>query len=321
MKRNKNKKVKPNRIRSALNSVKALGFLASTLFVMLPLQAYVIGPLFKNHTTVPKLFYKGLNKLFGYKVEFNKASAPIEKKKQSWYVANHMSPVDPFVLGKVIKGHFVAAGWLTQIGMVNTIGKAGRVMFVSQKKDEKFKRRDRGKIVKTFNDGENVAMFPEGWTNDGATVELFRAGLAELLYDGKATDKNDRPVELNNKDIVVQPIAIKVKSVRGYDASDDDALREVYSMNSNKNALKRIWNRLGYRDIVLELTAFPPLKPKDFKDAKSLMNEAHSQIVSVVAPNQKTIEKAPIRATEGEKKTSRPLDQKDKPHSPDNKPQ
>ena len=295
-------------LRSAYRAIAGVGFLLGTLFVLLPLQAAVMGPIFKNDELFPRLVCKGVRRLFGLHIEFNQASAPIETKRRTWYVANHMSPADPFVLAKVLKGSFVAAGWLTQIGIVNAIGKAGKVLFVSQKKDERFKKQDRGKIVRAFNEGKNVIMFPEGWTNDGATVELFRAGLTAPLYGGEATDMKGRVLTLQNDDIVLQPIAIRVKSVDGRDAFADPSLREAYSMHATKDTLRRIWERLGYGNITLELTVFPPLNPKDFPDGKALMNEAHRQIVGIVAPDQKTVEKAPIEATQGERKTSRPLD-------------
>lgn len=295
-------------LRAAYRALFGIPFILATVFIALPIQELLIGPVFKNHSLFQKMVTKGLRSLFGLSVEFNAASKPIEHNKQAWYVANHMSLADPFVIDKITRNkRFVAAGWLRTLPVLNTLGKAARIIFVSQKKDDEFKQKDRGQIVAAFNEGKNVAMFPEGWTNDGSTVEMFRAGLTEVLYSGEALDKKGKPVKLENKDIVVQPIAIRVKSVDGKDAFNDPELREAYSMYSIKNNLKRVWNLMGYDEIVLDVTAFDPLKPKDFANAQDLMNEAHRLIVGVVAPDQKDVTKAPIPNTDGEDRTPRPL--------------
>lgn len=295
-------------LRAAYRAVAGVGFLLGTLLVALPLQAALINPFLKKYDhVVPRLVGKGVCKLFGIQTEFNKASAPIEKKRQAIYVANHMAPLDPPVLATVLKGHFVAAGWISKFRFINAFGKAAKVMFISQKKDETSKKRDRGQLVATFNDKQNVIVFPEGWTNDGTKVYEFRAGLTPPLYGGDAINMKGEPVSLQNKDIVVQPVAMRVKSVDGQDALGDPLMQEPYSMGGAGYSLKDIWRRLGYKNITLELTAFPPLDPKDFPDGKGLMNEAHRQITALVAPDQTVIEKAPIKATEGEKKTKRPM--------------
>ncbi len=296
-------------LRSTYRALVGLPFLAVTLGIMLPLQELLVGSVFKNHSLFSNWVTGGFRRLFGLRVEFNKVSKPIEHNKQAWYVANHMSLADPFVIDKITRNkRFVAAGWLRTLPILNIVGKAARILFVSQKKEDEHKLKDRGSITEAFNEGRNVVMFPEGWTNDGATVEMFRAGLAEILYGADATDKKGNPVALENKDIVVQPIAIRVKSVDGVDAFDKPELREAYSMHAVKGNLKRVWSLMGYDEIVLDVTALDPLEPQNFASAKDLMNEAHRQIVKIVAPDQKDVSKAPIPAAEGEDRTARPID-------------
>jgi hypothetical protein len=93
---------------------------------------------------------------------------------------------------------------------------------------------------------------------------------------------------------VFQPIAIKVKEVEGKDATNSDALREDYAQYYENRTLTRIWKRLKLKEIKVELTAFEPLRPADFKDAKELANKAATEIVSVVNPGQVGFEKAVI---------------------------
>jgi hypothetical protein len=97
---------------------------------------------------------------------------------------------------------------------------------------------------------------------------------------------------------VIQPIAIRIKSVSGQDATGNDELRNLYSMYYDDNTLRRIWRRLMIRDIVVELTAFEPLEPKNFADAKALINDAALKVAGVVNPGQTTFEKAVIPGQE-----------------------
>jgi 1-acyl-sn-glycerol-3-phosphate acyltransferase len=280
-------------IRAAYRSIGAAAFLMATRFILVPLQNRVVGPKFNNHTRIPKLINKTLHSLFGYKIEFNKvAGAEIETKKKTWTVANHMSATDPIVLGSILKGSFVAAGWLTKIGLVNKVGKACRVLFVSQKKEKELFERDRGKIIEAFNEGSNVIMFPEGWTNDGSTVDMFRSGLVDICYGASGKNQKGKTVSLKDKPLM-QPIAIRVKEVDGKKVDDNPELRQAYSMFNEKNYLKQLWKRLGYKNIVLELTVFPTLDPANYKNARKLLDDAHSKIVSVVAPDQKNVSKNP----------------------------
>ena len=298
-----------NRLRLLYRSALALPFIGATFLIALPLQRRIIGPVFKNHTFMQHLITGGLRRLFGITWEFNQNSAPIERDRPTWYMANHPSPLDPVVLSRILnKTSFVAAGWLTRIGALRAVGGAMRTLFVSQKKEEYYKQRDRGKIVEAFNYGMNVGMHPEGWTNDGKTVELFRAALAAVLYGAKAVDRKGNEVKLEKK-VVVQGIAITVKSVNGTPVSEDETLRQKYSMHG-ENKLKSAFELLANKNVHLELNAFEPLDPTDpeYPDEFALMNKLHSQIVAVVAPDQKEVGKAPIEATEGEDRTPKKLD-------------
>ena len=85
-------------------------------------------------------------------------------------------------------------------------------------------------------------------------------------------------------------------------------LRHFYSHYTTDNTLKRIWTRMATKSITVELTVFPSMAPKDFADGKELANTASDKIRAVVAPGQKTVEKAKIPgvAERGEQRTEPP---------------
>ncbi len=254
-------------------------------------QAVIARPLFNDTTTIPNMLYNGLRRLLGYKVVFNKASAPVVKGKPVWYVANHMSIADFIVLGSKLNGTFAGKGDISKWPVVAQVAQA--IKFIAIRRSSQYNDESRGKIARNFNEGANTIMFPEGTTSDGKKVHLFRAALLTLLFGERAVDEKNNPVTLT-QDVVVQPVAIRVTHINGKDAVGNDDLRNQYSMYDENHTLTRIFKRLQISSTTLELTVFPPLTPSDFSDAKELINKAAMDIAGVVNPGQTTFEKAEI---------------------------
>lgn len=262
------------------------------------LQGFVVGPLLDNHAALPNFIYNSLRRLFGIKIEFSKASAPLEDKKSTWFVANHMSIADFMVLGSTLKGTFAGKGDILRWPGVAQMARAVKYIGIRRvNKDhpdfEKFHKQTIAKIARNFNAGHNTIMFPEGTTTDGSQVALFRAGLLSMLYGANGVDEQGNTITLD-REVVVQPVAIRVREVEGKDIATREDLRHFYSHYNTNNTLKRIWTRLATKDLTIELTAFPPLNPKDFKDQFELANKAGELVRSVVAPHQKEVGKAVI---------------------------
>ncbi|MBI3441468.1 MAG: 1-acyl-sn-glycerol-3-phosphate acyltransferase [Proteobacteria bacterium] len=255
------------------------------------LQGAVVGPLTGDYRTIPKMLHRFMRKLFGYKIEFNAASAPLVKDKRVWFVSNHTSLMDFIVAGSALNGTFVGKAEILKWPVIAQLVQAAKFIGVARKSE--FNDESRGKIAQNFNAGFNVIMFPEGTTGEGKKVYRFHGALLSLLYGGKATDKKKHDVALKDK-VIVQPVAIRVKSVNGKNAAGNDNLRQAYTMYDEHNALRMIWKCLQMREIVLELTAFTPLDPTNFSNANDLANKAALDIASVVNPGQTTFEKKAI---------------------------
>jgi 1-acyl-sn-glycerol-3-phosphate acyltransferase len=255
------------------------------------LQGLIVGPILRNRTAIPNLIFNTMRKLIGLKVEFNQNSAEIEKKKPTWFVANHMSMADFVVAGSALNGNFVGKGEIMKWPIIGQLASAMKMIGVRRSRE--FNKESIGKIATAFNKGQNVIMFPEGTTNDGSRVDRFRAGLITMLFDETGVDKKGCDVPLS-QDVVVQPISIRVKEVEGKDALNDPELRAFYSRFAEDDMLKRIWNRMGTKSMTIEVQSFPTMDPKNYKDQFELINAAHKQVQQVVAPNQKDIETSAI---------------------------
>ena len=282
-------------IRAALRAAVGIAAIPLIVIPLAALQGFIVGPLSKNYTAIPNFLYNGLRRLFGYKIEFNAAAAPVVKDKPVWFVANHLSIADFIALGSTLNGTFAGKGDVLKWPGVAQMAYA--MKYIGLRRSSEFNPQSRAKIIRNFNDGFNTIMFPEGTTSEGKQVHLFRAALITVLFGEKGMDKEKKEVSLK-QDVVVQPVAIRVKEIEGKNAIGNDALRNMYSMYHEDNTLVRIWKRMQIRSTTIELTTFAPLHPKDFKDAKELINKAALDIAGIVNPSQTTFEKAQIPGQE-----------------------
>lgn len=262
------------------------------------LQAAFVGPVLKNHTVIPQLFYNTLRRLMGIKLSFNESSAPIETKRPTWYIANHQSIADFMVLGSILDASFAGKGDVMRWPVVGQLARAVNYIGIRRvPKDhpdfQTFHAQTKGKIINNFNSGRNTIMFPEGTTTDGSEIRQFRAGLLSILFSRTGLDKQKNPVTLD-KDVVVQPIAIKVASVEGKPIESRDSLREFYSHYNSSKTLQRIITRLATKEIRIELKAFPPMEIADFADEKLLANSSCDMVREYVAPHQTEVKPAAI---------------------------
>jgi 1-acyl-sn-glycerol-3-phosphate acyltransferase len=274
--------------------VLALPFLATGLVA----QMAVVGPLFPKSLHLQRFSYSVIRSILGIKIEFNSASAPIEKNKPTWFVGNHQSQADIITLGSTLHAAFAGKGTFMQNKWIAPIGRSVHYIGLRRvPKDHedynKFQDQARGKVSNNFNAGRNLITFQEGTTTDGSEVKLFRAGLLKTLFTRGGADKEGNPIKLEG-DVVVQPVGIKVKSVEGLSTEEREDLRHYYSHYTSKETLKRIISRLATKEIVLELKAFEPLNPADFADEKELANKACDLIRSFVSPHQKDVTPAEI---------------------------
>lgn len=254
-------------------------------------QALVAGPVFKNYSTLPNLVIRMARRITGLKVVFNESAAPVVQGRPTWFVANHISTSDPFVLGDRLDGTFAGKGELLKSPVVAPIARA--VKYIGLRRSKEFNPQSRGKIIRNFNEGSNLIMFPEATTTDGSSVKMFHAGLITALFGEKGVDEKGNEVKLE-KDVVVQPLAIRVVDVDGQTAMNDPHVRGAYTREYGESPLHRVFERLSHKRITVEVTSLPPLNPADFSDAKELINKAALDVASIVNPGQTTFEKAVI---------------------------
>ena len=295
-------------LRAFGRSFKGIGIVAGLLW-----DVYVKKPKDDEFKQISKKFYNDLADLFGIKIVFNAASAPLEKNYPTLFPGNHMSIADFIVLGSVLDGTFAGK----QLNVPERMLRAANYIGIPRvnKDHPDFKKNVQwtlGQFMKNLNQRVNTSFFPEGTTTDGSVVALFRAALFRGFYGEKGLDKQGNELSFETE-ARVQPIAIKVLDVEGKSVDMRPDLRHYYSHYTSNNTLKRIWTRLATESITVELTVFPPMNPADYASGEDLANSASALIRHVVAPDQTVVEKAKIPGV-AERGEVRPPENPDKYH-------
>lgn len=241
-----------------------------------------------------KKFYHGLANVFGIKIVFNQASAPMEKDFPTLFTANHMSVADFIVLGSVLNGTFAGKELGLPPKMLDAANYIGIKRVPKDHPDfRKNVRRTLGQFITNLNNDVNTIFFAEGTTTDGSIVAQPRAALFKGSFGEKGLDANDNEVGYE-RDIRVQPVAMKVTDVEGHNVDMRPEKRHYYSHYTSDSALSRIWTRLCTESITVEVTVLPSVDPKKFADEKVLANEIFNEIRGIVAPEQTVVEPAKI---------------------------
>jgi 1-acyl-sn-glycerol-3-phosphate acyltransferase len=122
-------------------------------------------------------------------------------------VSNHVSWIDIVAIHAVCpEARFVSKSDVQHWPVLNRLAAAGRTMYI-----EREKRRDAMRVVhqmaQALQDGDTVAVFPEGTTGDGRTLLPFHANLLQAAI---ATGTPVQPVVLrfSDADHAVSPAAL-----------------------------------------------------------------------------------------------------------------
>jgi 1-acyl-sn-glycerol-3-phosphate acyltransferase len=98
-------------------------------------------------------------------------------------VANHVSWLDPFILGALFPCAFVAKSEVRAWPLVGWLAAINETLFLRR---ESFRgaRRICAEVSRMLNSHRSVAGFPEGTTTEGSRVLPFRAALFQAAVDG-----------------------------------------------------------------------------------------------------------------------------------------
>lgn len=145
-------------------------FLLWTILCAMPqaLLIFLPGP---AKVWLPLLYWRGCCRCLGLSVRV--VGAPMVQGEPVIFVGNHTSWLDIPALGATLPACFIAKGEVGTWPVISVIARLGRTVFVSRKAAGA--ARENADIRRRLQQGDNLILFPEGTTSDGARVMPFRS--------------------------------------------------------------------------------------------------------------------------------------------------
>jgi 1-acyl-sn-glycerol-3-phosphate acyltransferase len=183
-------------------------------------------------------------------------SKPAPGARRVVFVANHSSWLDVPVLGGRLEGCFVSkadvAGW----PLVSTIARLGRSVFISRRRGSTGHEYDdmRARIAA----GDNLILFPEGTTSDGARVMAFRSAFFAIAQGVRGKELPP----------LIQPVSVAYDRLAGLPTGR--ATRPLFAWYGDMDIASHFWRLAQHRGMRVTVLLHVPLDPVQFADRKAL---------------------------------------------------
>jgi len=105
--------------------------------------------------------------------------------KAFFVVANHASDVDIPVLASVLPVVFLAAADVGETPFLGTLTRLGGIVFIERRRKSELAK-ELKKTRQVLEEGFDTAIFPEGGTSNGESVQPFKSALFQAAIDAEA---------------------------------------------------------------------------------------------------------------------------------------
>jgi len=194
------------------------------------------------------------------------------------FVANHCSWLDVAVLGSVLHACFVSKGDVDSWPGVNVVARLGRTVFVSRQRSTT--RAERDLMLGRLAAGDNIVLFPEGTTSDGARVLPFRSSFLSIA------EGEDPPI--------VQPISVVYDRLAGLPTGR--ATRPLFAYYGDMSIGPHFWRLAAWRHFRASMLLHAPLDPRDYADRKALTRAVWQAVTEGAATLRQNRPAAPLPA-------------------------
>lgn len=230
-----------------------------------PLQFTAMTLRLKAANHIPRLFHRGVLRIFGMTVEIEGEKREI---RPTLFVGNHISYLDIFVLGSVIDGSFVAkadvAGW----PVAGFFARLQRTIFV-QRERRSSTGAQRDMLQHRLEEGVNVILFPEGTSYDGARVLPFKSALFS------AAER-----EVHGAPVTVQPLSLAYVSMGGLPVTR--AQRPAVAWYGDMGLLPHIWTFLKANRTRAVVQFHAPISIDQLGNRRLLAKACHATVANGV---------------------------------------
>jgi lyso-ornithine lipid O-acyltransferase len=220
-------------------------------FVSVPVQAVLIILPGRGRVLFARIYWRNFCRLIGLKVRVLGVSAHGNGRRVV-YVSNHSSWLDIPVLGGTLEACFIAKAEVGAWPLIRTIARLGRTIFVSRRKSRIGV--ENAAIRERLAAGDDLILFPEGTTSDGARVLPFRSSFFALA-------------EVENPPIL-QPISVVYDRLDGLPALR--STRPLFAWYGDMEIGPHFWRLAQHHGLRASVVLHAPLDPLTCPDRKLL---------------------------------------------------
>ncbi len=190
------------------------------------------------------------------------AAADFPGLRNGLIVSNHISWLDIFVLNSVVPMRFVAKSEVRRWPAIGWLCARANTLFI-ERGNARAAARINQRLGALMQQGECLAVFPEGTSTDGAQVAHFHASLLQPAIDAKVS---------------LHPIAIRYQDDSGARSTAAAYIDDISFGTS-------MWTLLNTPKLHVRLMPTPSLHAADF-ERRELAQRAHEQIASALEQAQ-----------------------------------
>ncbi|WP_169543555.1 lysophospholipid acyltransferase family protein [Sneathiella aquimaris] len=215
-------------------------------------QFIVLMAMPKHRYTLPQIFHRGLCRLLRVQVEIHGTPA---QNKPTLFVINHISWLDIPVVGKAIKGSFVAKQEVAKYPFIGRLSRLQQTIFISRSRPSVKTHKD--DMQEHLEQGDNIFLFPEGTSSNGIVIQNFKSAYFALAE----SHAGDAP-------LTVQPVTL------AYSMMDNLMMTRgtmgIVAWVGDENLLSHVWDFLKSGKITAELRFHKPVTIDQYDSRKDM---------------------------------------------------
>ncbi|MEP3247998.1 MAG: lysophospholipid acyltransferase family protein [Sneathiella sp.] len=226
-------------------------FLLWTGFLILPqILILLMAPSYRY--ALPQLFHRGVCRLLRVQVEIHGTPS---RDNPTLYILNHISWLDIPVIGKTIRGSFVAKQEVAGYPVIGPLSKLQQTIFIARTRPSVKNHKD--DMQQHLEQGDNIFLFPEGTSSNGLVLQNFKSAYFALAesYMGDAP-------------LTVQPVTL------AYSRMDNVMMTRgtmgIVAWVGDEDLVSHIWEFLKTGRVVAELRFHEPVTINDYDSRKEM---------------------------------------------------
>ncbi len=228
-------------------------------FLILP-QLIVLLIMPGSRYVLPQLFHRGLCRLFRVQVEIHGIPS---KDKPTLFVLNHISWLDIPVIGKAIRGSFVAKQEVAGYPLIGPLSRLQQTIFIARTRPSVKNHKD--DMQRHLEQGDNIFLFPEGTSSNGLVIQNFKSAYFALAES-----------YMGEKPLTVQPVTL------AYSHMDNLMMTRgtmgIVAWIGDEDLVSHVWEFLKTGRVTAELRFHDPVTIDDYDSRKDMATDCQKVI-------------------------------------------